>query len=326
MKYCKEEVEKFSDQELELMTKVSILYYKKELNQSQIASKLGISRPKVSRLIKKAREKGIVRIKIESPANDNSYLESELAEKFNLNEVLIVDFSAQQPLESRKEAAAQKGLELLERIAAGGEYIGVSAGTTLYKFAQNAHPISKKQFKIVPLIGALSDTGKSYNANEISNLLSSNLGGINYLLNSPAFLKDPETAEVFKNEKRINKVIKLYQKINIAFLGIGTANESHPLIAGHLKKKELKIFKDLNLSGSINSIFFDNEGNIVELPFNNRIVAVDIEELLKIKYRIGIAVGNEKKQAVLAALKSSLLNILITDVSMAEFLQNQKGV
>jgi DNA-binding transcriptional regulator LsrR (DeoR family) len=37
------------------MTKVSILYYKKELNQSQIASELGISRPKVSRLIKKAR-------------------------------------------------------------------------------------------------------------------------------------------------------------------------------------------------------------------------------------------------------------------------------
>jgi phosphoribosylaminoimidazole carboxylase (NCAIR synthetase) len=45
----------FSEQELELMTKVSILYYKKELNQSQIASELGISRLKVSRLIKKAR-------------------------------------------------------------------------------------------------------------------------------------------------------------------------------------------------------------------------------------------------------------------------------
>jgi|GEM_PF-6608246 DNA-binding transcriptional regulator LsrR (DeoR family) len=48
-------MEKFFEQELELMTKVSILYYKKELNQSQIASELGISRLKVSRLIKKAR-------------------------------------------------------------------------------------------------------------------------------------------------------------------------------------------------------------------------------------------------------------------------------
>lgn len=319
-------MEKFSDQELELMTKVSILYYKKELNQSQIASKLGISRPKVSRLIKKAREKGIVKIKIDSPTNDNSYLESELAEKFNLKEVLIVDLSAQQPLENRKEAAAEKGLDLLARIAEGEEYIGVSAGTTLYKFARKAHPISKNEFKIVPLIGALSDTGKSYNANEISNLLSSNLGGINYLLNSPAFLKDAETAAVFKKEKRINKVINLYHKIDIAFLGIGTATESHPLIEGHLKQSELEVFKDLNLCGSINSIFFDRKGKIVELPFNNRIVAVGLEEFLKIKFRIGIAVGDEKKEAVLAALKSTLINILITDRSMAEFLQNQKGV
>ena len=318
-------MEKFSEQELELMTKVSILYYKKELNQSQIASKLGISRPKVSRLIKKARKEGIVKIKIDSPANDNSYLESELAEKFNLNEVSIVDYSAQQPLANRKEAAARKGLEILERIAAGGEYIGVSAGTTLYKFAQNAYPISKNEFKIVPLIGALSDTGKSFNANEISNLLADNLGGVNYLLNSPAFLKDAETAAVFKNEKRINKVFNLYQKIDIAFLGIGTATESHPLIAGHLKEKELGVFKALNLAGSINSIFFDQEGKIAELPFNNRIVAVAKEELLNINFRIGIAVGSEKEQAVLAALKSSLINILITDLSMAEFLQNQKG-
>lgn len=319
-------MEKFSDQELELMTKVSILYYKKELNQSQIASKLGISRPKVSRLIKKARENGIVKIKIDTPENDNSQLESELAHKFNLKEVLIVDLSKQQPLEKRKEAAAQKGLELLARIAEGKEYLGVSAGTTLYKFAQNAYPISKQQFKIVPLIGALSDTGKSFNANEISTLLSNNLGGINYLLNSPAFLKDAETAAVFKNEKRIKKVIKLYQKIDIALLGIGTATAEHPLIADHLTDSEMEVFNNLKLCGSINSIFFDQEGKLVELPFNNRIIAVNLEELLNIKFRIGIAVGSKKNQAVLAALKSSLLNILITDLSMAEFLQNQKGV
>ncbi len=317
---------KLSDQVLELMTKVSILYYKKELNQTKIASKLGISRPKVSRLIKKAREKGIVKIKIDSPANDNSYLESELADKFNLNEVLIVDLSAQQPLENRKDAAAKKALELLKRIAGGGEYIGVSAGTTLYKLAQKAYPISTKKFKIVPLIGALSDTGKSFNANEISNLLSNNLDGINYLLNSPAFLKDAGTAEVFKNEKRIKNVIKLYPKIDIAFLGIGTATVSHPLIAGHLKKSELEIFKDLDLSGSINSIFFDSEGNIIKPPFHNRIIAVDLEDLLNIKFKVAIALGNGKKEAVLAALRTSLLNILITDLTMAEFLKKQEGV
>ena len=108
------------------------------------------------------------------------------------------------------------------------------------------------------------------------------------------------------------KVIKLYQKIDIAFLGIGTAKESHPLIAGHLKESELEDFKARNLCGSINSIFYDQEAKIAELPFNNRIVAIAKEELLQIKFRIGIAVGSEKEQAVLAALKSSLINIART--------------
>ena len=319
-------MEILAEQELELMTKVSILYYKKELNQSQIAAKLGISRPKVSRLIKKAREKGIVKIKIESPKDNNSHLESELAEKFKLNEVLIVNLSQQQPVEHRKAAAAQKGLELLARIAEGDEYLGVSAGTTLYQFAQKAEPFSKKQFKIVPLIGALSDTGKSFNANEISNLLANNLKGVNYLLNSPAFLKDEETAAVFKSEKRIKKVLQLYPKIKIAVLGIGTADQRHPLVAGHLKKSEGEIFSRLDLCGSINSFFFDQAGEIAELPFSKRIVGISLAEMLKIKFRIGIAVGSGKNKAVLAALRSSLINILITDSQMANFLQKQKGV
>jgi hypothetical protein len=45
---------------------------------------------------------------IDNPVYDNSYLESEPADKFDLNEVLIVDLSAQQPLENRKAAGRIK--------------------------------------------------------------------------------------------------------------------------------------------------------------------------------------------------------------------------
>ncbi|WP_049773836.1 sugar-binding transcriptional regulator [Halanaerobium hydrogeniformans] len=300
------------------------MYYKKELNQTKIAEKLGISRPKVSRLLAKARDKGIVKIEIVSPVTDTSYLESELAQKFNLKEVIIVDMTDEEPEAERKRTAADAALSFVERITTGSEYIGVSAGTTIHALAKRAQATAKENYKIIPIIGALKDTGKSFNANEISNLLSENMGGTSFLLNAPAFVKDSKTAAFFRNEDRIRKIFKLYDKLDLVLLGIGKADQKHPLIAGHLRGKELAKFKKLNTCGSISSIFFDQAGEILELPFRDRIIAISAEKLKKVEFKIGVALGGYKKQAILGALRSGLINVLVTDRSMAAWLKKQK--
>ncbi|RQD77187.1 MAG: winged helix-turn-helix transcriptional regulator, partial [Halanaerobium sp. MSAO_Bac5] len=261
------------------MTKVAILYYKKEFKQSKIAEKLGISRPKVSRLLAKAREKGIVKIEILSPVSDNSYLESELAQKFKLKEFKIVDMTDEEPEAERKKAAAQAALEFLQRITAGSESIGVSAGTTIHFLAKLAQFDSKNDYKIIPIIGALKDTGKSYNANEIAALLAENLGGTSLLLNAPAFVKNSKTAAFFRNEDRIRKIFNYYDNLDLVLLGIGNAEKEHPLISGHLNEEELADFKELQACGSIASIFFNDSGEILEPSFKDRIISISAEKL-----------------------------------------------
>jgi DNA-binding transcriptional regulator LsrR (DeoR family) len=49
---------------LELLHTVACMYYIKNLKQDSIARRLDISRYKVCRILKKAREKGLVRIKV----------------------------------------------------------------------------------------------------------------------------------------------------------------------------------------------------------------------------------------------------------------------
>ena len=305
------------------MTKVAILYYKKDLNQTKIAKKLGLSRPKVSRLLSKARDKGIVKIEIVSPVTDTSYLESELAQKFNLKEFIIIDMTDQEPEAERKNAAADAALNFIDRITAGSEYIGVAAGTTIHALAKRAQPLARDNFKIIPLIGALTDTGKSFNANEISNLLAENIGGTSFLLNAPAFVKDSKTAAFFRNEDRIKKIFELYDKLDLLFLGIGQADQSHPLIAGHLNKAELAEFKNLAACGSISSIFFNQAGEILELPFKDRIISISAQKLKQVEFKIGAALGEYKRKAVLGAVRSGLINVLVTDRSMAEWLKKQ---
>ena len=309
--------------EVDLITKVAILYYKKGLNQTTIAEKLGISRPKVSRLISKAHDQNIVKIEINSPTMDSSYLESELVEKYDLKDFIVVNMTDTEPEEEKKDKLGEHGVEFLNRISQGEEFLGISAGTTLHHFAKKAHAIKNSNFKIIPLVGALNDTGLSYNCNEISNILSANLGGTNYLLNAPALVRDNQTASVFKQESRIKKIYDLYEKLDIAILGIGQADESHPLISGHLNKEELDEFRDLALCGSIGPIFYDLSGSIVSLPFEERIIGIDQENLFNTEFRIGLAVGKYKRKAILGALRSKIINVLITDKSMADWLVKQ---
>ena len=48
--------------DIRLLTRVSKMYYEQSLTQQQIADRLYLSRPKVSRLLKQARDEGTVPI------------------------------------------------------------------------------------------------------------------------------------------------------------------------------------------------------------------------------------------------------------------------
>ena len=64
------------------------LYYKNHFSQQEIAKRLNVSRPWVSKLLAKALELGIVKITIDSPLSGDSDLEETLQQKYNLQRLL----------------------------------------------------------------------------------------------------------------------------------------------------------------------------------------------------------------------------------------------
>ena len=54
-------------EDLRLMLKCCTLYYEKEMGQGEIAKKINISRPTVSRLLKQAKWDGIIKLQINNP-------------------------------------------------------------------------------------------------------------------------------------------------------------------------------------------------------------------------------------------------------------------
>ncbi len=65
------------------MARVAWLYYNHGLTQQAIGDKIGLSRNKVLRLLARAREEGIVQIRVDHPSIRFMELEERLVETFD---------------------------------------------------------------------------------------------------------------------------------------------------------------------------------------------------------------------------------------------------
>lgn len=65
------------------------LYYQSDYSQQDIAARLGVSRPTVSRLLQYAKDRGYVRIEIMDPLEDIDIIAGELKSKYDLDTALV---------------------------------------------------------------------------------------------------------------------------------------------------------------------------------------------------------------------------------------------
>jgi deoxyribonucleoside regulator len=69
--------------------------------------------------------------------------------------------------------------------------------------------------------------------------------------------------------------------------------------------------------GAICGRFFDANGRECWNELDDRTIGLNLDELRKIKHKIGIGVGEEKVDGIFGALKGRLLDVLVTDEDTA---------
>src|SRR5438094_919582 len=70
-----------------LLAEIATRYYMHDQSQQEIADQLDLSRSNISRLLKEARERGIVEIFIRHPLGRDAQLEGQLRERFGSREI-----------------------------------------------------------------------------------------------------------------------------------------------------------------------------------------------------------------------------------------------
>ncbi|SHE97662.1 DNA-binding transcriptional regulator LsrR, DeoR family [Thermoanaerobacter uzonensis DSM 18761] len=307
------------EENIRLLIKVALLYYNEKLTEQEISARLGISRPKVSRLLKKALEIGIVEIKINTN-NDLTSMEKEIEKKYKLQEVKIVEYKTEEN-ELLKKELGKAAAELLVRIIKNGDIIGVSWGTTIALIPQFIK-INKKlnTCLFVPLVAGLGQAPYEIQANNIAIEFAKAFGAKWQLLHAPAIVENLEVKKSILSDSMVKKSLEIAAKADVAIVGIGgPINTSTILESGYFGENEIN---ELNREGAIGDIcsrFFDINGNICErAEINNRIIGISLEQLKQIKRVVGVAGGKNKIQAIKSALKGGYINILVTDTVTAE--------
>src|SRR5258708_17734241 len=101
----------------DLLAMVASMYYDQDMTQNAIAEELGISRVKVYRLLKEAKEARIVEIVIDWPVKRDTQLEDALQDAFGLKEALVLKSTQQsqhQALQRLVKLGATQGGHVLQ--------------------------------------------------------------------------------------------------------------------------------------------------------------------------------------------------------------------
>jgi len=306
----------------QMLYEAARLYYEHNFSQQQIAEKLGVSRPGVSRLLQKARSRGIVRIEIIDPANRGTALEHELQNRFNLKAVTVVPYESEND-DAVKSRLARAAAKFLEQIITDGTILGVSWGTTLQAVSLALSKKKLRNMAVVQLNGGISRAEYDTHASEIVRRLGERFGAVPYLLPLPAVVDRAELKQNITSDKNIARTLDLGEQATVALYTVGSFGHQSALVkADYFEPVEVEHLLDEGAVGDICSRIISRDGSISSPELDERTIGISLGALQEKPWSVAVAGGRQKIAPVRAALEGSYCNVLITDeITATELLE-----
>ena len=302
----------------ELLTRVSILYYQEGWTQDHIAREHKISRIKVGRLLKKARDHGIVEINIRHHPVYSTNLEQQLQKAFGLKAALVaIDQSSED--EQRKQVA-RVVLKYLSDTLRDGDVVAVGQGRNIAAIANSSTFVHSRHVRFVSAIGGTHPAGDEINADHICRKLAKLFGGTSETLYAPAYVESSELADQLLENDTVKETLNRARKADVAIVGIGDLNEnSHMVKFGWFSPQDLiRVRSEHGVVGDMMGYdFIRLDGSQIDPVIDGKIIGLTTSELKRIPEVIGIASESSKVLSVLGALRTGSISILATTVNNA---------
>jgi len=299
--------------DLDILIKVCNLKYKEKIQQKEIAKLLKLSTAKVSRLLQKAFELDLVKVIVNDVNFQTTKLESDLEKKFQLRRVFISK-SENGNADDIKKNIGQRIAGYLLTILKDKDCMGISHSSTIKEIIQSLPIYINKKVDVVQMLGG--SYSMVFEGVDQTKELSDRFGVSPHILYAPLFVDNGRIKKAILQDSSIKESFNFFKNINIALVGIGSfypLGSSTIFRSGDLSEKEIAELNEHKVTGDIYGHFFCADGNFCNTSIEERMITIPLEIIPKIDLRIGVAGGLEKFDAIHAAIKGKLINILATD-------------
>ncbi|WP_435168489.1 sugar-binding transcriptional regulator [Falsirhodobacter sp. 1013] len=299
---------------LDAAARAGWLYYSGGLTQDQIAQRMGISRQRAQRLVSRAMQEGLVRVRLEHPLAACLDLEARLRDRFDLAEARVAPSLGDNVV----RALAPIGAALFDTLLARPEIavVALGIGRTLTAMASEVEIVARPDQRLVSLIGNIADDGSASQFAVIMTL-AARIGAPHYPMPAPVFVGSAQERAALWKLQAVRAVRDLGQRADLRVVGLGQMGPKAPLLTeGFVTSADLAELEQRGAVGELTGHAFDREGHYIDTPLNDRLTSLRIEPAAP-GLTVVVAAGPAKITALEGALKGRLMNGLITDEATA---------
>lgn len=312
--------------DLRLLVRVARMYYRMNLTQEQIGSRLGLSRFKVGRLLDRAVRESIVRIEVVHPVARLVDLEDALVARFGLRAAVVADVAAGEV--DTDGAAGRVAREAVARAAAGylaaerpTGALGVSWGRTMLELAGQLEPGWTTATEIVQLNGATSRSATPTRVNEIVDRFSATTGAPIRLMPAPAIVGSAALRLALEADPSVGETLDAARRAPFAVFSLGIPTPESVLVeSGFVGDTDRTRLRDAGAVGDVLGRFLAADGRIALPDLDDRTVGLPLADLGAKPYAVGLAAGPDRGPIALAAIRAGCVNVLVADEATVQWL------
>lgn len=304
-------------------------YYLHGVTMDVIARQLNTSRSTVSRLLKFARETGLVEIRVLPPQSRSHPLERVIDERYGVR-AHVVPVPTTATTVERLERTAIQAARVLHSIFESDMVIGLSWGTMVNAISACLIPKPTTNCQFVQLngMGFARTTGSHY-ASAMMDSFGSAFDAFVWPFPVPVFFDSAETKKALLRERSVQSIVALQHKVDAVLFSVGTVDggmPSSPYLHGYfLDEDDFGLLADDGAVGDIATTYIGPDGDHRGIRLNERTSGPDLDRLRSVKHRICVVAGDHKVEALAGALSGGYVSQLVVDEVTATTLLDRAG-
>ena len=298
--------------EHQAMLDVVVRYYLEDKTQSQIGKEFNISRSTVSRLLKRARETGVITFFINYQSEEIETLQEQIKKMFRVRRVLLTKTIRDDGATLRE--VSKLAVKELESHLHDKMTIGVSWGRHIEMVSKNLGAYDYEGISIVEIFGAIGSRVNRVDTQSVSRKICEQLNARLYPLAAPIFIFDEAGRREVRASKAVKATLEKIDECELILTSIG-AIELDPwqtLWHEYLSEDVKNEIIGRDGAGFILAHFFDRNGAFLDHAINDSIIGIRTD-VIRAQKIFAIASGATKAPAILGALRGGLLDTLISD-------------